>query len=264
MRDKLRIFKRYGFFSLRVFLNSIFEFSQNFLSIKTIKYENKKIKFFINSEISAIRAELFGKKEKEIYDFISKNLDSSDILFDIGANVGVFSIYSSYIKNIKCVAFEPEYSNLYLLKKNIILNNLQNKIFVYPIALSNKNELSILNLSSIKSGTAIHTVSKKEIDYTDENAKVVLRTGTYACTLDDFINQTNILPTMLKIDTDGKEFEILQGGENALKKIKFIALEIPTNSDKEKEILNILRDNNFIEQKDLRWKRNAFFKKNYD
>ena len=141
-------------------LNSIFEFFQNFLSIKTIKYENKKIKFFINSEISAIRAELFGKKEKEIYDFISKNLNSSDILFDIGANVGVFSIYSSSIKNIKCVAFEPEYSNLYLLK-NIILNNLQNKIFVYPIALSNKSELSMLNLSSIKSGTAIHTVSKR-------------------------------------------------------------------------------------------------------
>ena len=48
MRDKLRIFKRYGFFSLRVLLNSIFEFFQNFLSIKTIKYKNKKIKFFIN------------------------------------------------------------------------------------------------------------------------------------------------------------------------------------------------------------------------
>ena len=74
----------------------------------------------------------------------------------------------------------------------------------------------MLNLSSIKVAQPF-TLSQKEIDYTDENAKVVLRTGTYACTLDEFINQTNILPTMLKIDTDGKEFEILQGGEKVQK-----------------------------------------------
>ena len=56
--------------------------------------------------MSLVRAELFGKKEKEVYEFIETYLSSDDVFFDIGANVGVFSIYSSIFKNAKCIAFE--------------------------------------------------------------------------------------------------------------------------------------------------------------
>ena len=85
------------------------------------KFKDKKILFYSTNEMTISRAILFGKKEKEVYQFIDRYLEKEDIFFDIGANVGVFSIYSSLFKEAKSIAFEPEYSNLYLLKKNIMI-----------------------------------------------------------------------------------------------------------------------------------------------
>ena len=117
MKKKIRLFRIFNFFSFSVLFSSLIEYLQNLLSIKKIKFKGKEIKFYVSSEMSLVRAELFGKKEKEVYEFIETYLSSDDVFFDIGANVGVFSIYSSIFKNAKCIAFEREFSNLYLLKK---------------------------------------------------------------------------------------------------------------------------------------------------
>ena len=117
MLNKIRFFKQFKFFSLSVLFSNLFEWFINFLSIKKIKFKGKKIFFYSTNEMTISRAILFGKKEKEVYEFIDRYLEKEDVFFDIGANVGVFSIYSSLFKEAKSIAFEPEYSNLYLLKK---------------------------------------------------------------------------------------------------------------------------------------------------
>ena len=261
MRKKIRLFRIFNFFSIRVLFSSLIEYLQNLLSIKKIKFKGKEIKFYVSSEMSLVRAELFGKKEKEVYEFIETYLSNDDIFFDIGANVGVFSIYSSIFKNAKCIAFEPEFSNLYLLKKNIILNNLTTKIDIYPCSINNQNGLNFLHLSSFESGSALHSVSKDNLEFTDEKAKVLMKTGTYNLTIDEFINQTQVIPKMLKIDTDGKELEILKGAQKSLEHIKYIALEMPIISDKEKKCFQILEQNNFERIESLEKDRNFFFKK---
>ena len=91
-----------------------------------------------------------------------------------------------------------------------------------------------------------------------------MKTGTYNLTLDEFVKQTMIIPKMLKIDTDGKEYEILKGAEKTLKNVNYIALEMPINSDKEKNCLIILENNGFERIKDLEKSRNIFFKKKND
>ena len=88
-----------------------------------------------------------------------------------------------------------------------------------------------------------------------------MKTGTYNLTIDDFINQTKIIPKMLKIDTDGKELEILQGAQKSLEHIQYIALEMPIISDKEKNCFQILKENNFERIESLEKDRNFFFKK---
>ena len=261
MRKKIRLFKTFNFFSLHVLFSGLLEYFKNLLSIKKIRFKNKEVRFYVSSEMSAIRAELFGKKEKEIYEFIDEYLNNGDIFFDVGANVGVFSIYSSIFKDAKCVAFEPEFSNLYLLKKNIILNNLTSKIDIYPCSINDKNGLNFLHLSSFKSGSALHSISKNDIKFTDEKASVVMKTGTYNLTLDEFVNQTKKITKMIKIDTDGREFEILKGAEKLLQQVQYISLEMPINSDKEKNCFEILDKNNFERINNLEKNRNLFFKK---
>ena len=262
MRKKIRLFREFKFFSFKVLFFGLIEYLKIFFCTININLKKKKIKFYINSEMSLIRAVLFGKKEKEVYNFIDKYLNSDDIFFDIGANVGVFSIYSSVFKNAKCIAIEPEFSNLYLLKKNVILNNLTKKIDIYPCSINDSNGLNFLHLSSFESGAALHSISKSEIQYTDEKSAVVMKTGTCSLTLDEFVNQTKIIPTMIKIDTDGKELKILNGAKKTLQHVRYIAMEMPIDSNKDKICFEILQQNNFERLKDLEKDRNLFFIKN--
>ena len=259
MKNKIRLFMKYNFFSLRVLLSDFILYLQNLLSVNKIRFKEKDIKFYASSEMSTVRAVLFGKKEKEVYEFIDKYLNNGEIFFDIGANVGVFSIYASIFKNAKSYAFEPEYSNLYLLNKNIHLNNLHNIITICPYAVSNDIGYGNLYLSSLESGAALHSLSKKIIEVTDENSPVVANVSVYSITIDDYVKKNNIVPKMIKIDTDGKELEILIGATETLKKVTCLALELPIDQNKKDKCIAILSEANFIEDKDLAHGRNVFF-----
>ena len=65
-------------------------------------------------------------------DWMDENLQEGDVFFDIGANVGVYSIYAAKRSPKAMVyAFEPEYSNLHQLKLNIINNKLLLKPHIF-------------------------------------------------------------------------------------------------------------------------------------
>ena len=116
-------------------------------------------------------------------------------------------------------------------------------------------------MSSFESGAALHSISKDDIELTDENANVKMKIGTYNISLDDFVKNTGIYPNMLKIDTDGKELEILEGSENVLKNVSYIAFEMPYSIEKREKCIDILNKNMFKEIEELREGRNIFFKK---
>ena len=123
------------------------------------------------------------------------------------------------------------------------------------------NNYNFLHLSSFESGAALHSISRDDIEITDENANVKMKIGTYNISLDDFVKNTGIYPNMLKIDTDGKELEILEGSENVLKNVGYIAFEMPYSIEKRKKCIDILNKNMFKEIEELRQGRNIFFKK---
>lgn len=62
--------------------------------------------------------------------------------WDVGANIGLYSIYAAKIKNIKVYAFEPSVFNLELLSRNINLNKVEDKIKIVPLSISSKNGFS--------------------------------------------------------------------------------------------------------------------------
>ena len=63
------------------------------------------------------------------------------VLWDIGANIGLYSIYAS-LKHSNCevISFEPSTSNLRILSRNISINNLENKIKIFTNPLYNKTD----------------------------------------------------------------------------------------------------------------------------
>ena len=77
-------------------------------------------------------------KEPETIQWINNFDKTKKIIFwDIGANIGLYSIYAATkFKEIEVIAFEPSTSNTRVLSRNISLNKLTNKINIFQLALS--------------------------------------------------------------------------------------------------------------------------------
>ena len=62
------------------------------------------------------------KNEPETIEWIEK-FSPETVFWDIGANVGIYSIYAGLNPKLKIFSFEPAANNFHLLNHNIIINN---------------------------------------------------------------------------------------------------------------------------------------------
>jgi FkbM family methyltransferase len=219
--------------------------------------------------ITLYRADTFSTKEPETLNWIDK-FDSGSIFWDIGANVGLYSIYASKTKNTKTYSFEPSVFNLEFLAKNINLNKLQDQINIIPIALSDSNSINTFNMSTIEWGGALSTFSKS-YDQNGHNLKIQFKYNTVGMTANDACNIFNIPnPKYIKIDVDGIEHLILNGMSNILDDTKEILIELNDNfieqAEKSYKFLNehgFILQNKFIDINNKEISANQIWKKFY-
>lgn len=169
------------------------------------------------SWITHYRWATFNEKEPETLDWVDQHLRDKDCFLDIGANIGIYSLYAALRHpGIRVVAVEPEYANLHLLRDNIIANGLQARVELYALALSDLGGVSQLHVQDLTPGAALHTESPRSLERTETGRPVVCREGVIALTLDAFVEQTGLQPQAIKIDVDGGESRILSGGRHTL------------------------------------------------
>jgi FkbM family methyltransferase len=179
--------------------------------------------------ITHFRWFLFGRKEPEILQFIDTFVKEDDIFFDVGTNIGIFTLYACKRHcSLKAYCFEPEYSNLHYLKENIIENGIADQVHVFSVALSDQTGFSSLMLNDLTPGAAMH----REVNPV-ESGVAIWREGVFAHTLDEACRRLGVVPNALKIDTDGNEVKILAGAADTLKNhsLRSIAIEIPADPD---------------------------------
>ena len=216
------------------------------------KINNFKTNFFTPNSITRWRSNTFDLEEPKTIQWINKfqKQKKKIILWDIGANIGLYSIYASIVhKNIKVICFEPSTSNLRVLSRNISINKLEKKVSIFQIPLSEKkNTFSQMNESKFIEGWAMHTFGQKNVlinkNRTVENEYKIFGTNI------NYILDNKILeiPNYIKLDVDGLEHLILLGGKKYLssKKIKSIIVEIDENYKLElKKINKIMIENKF-------------------
>ena len=105
------------------------------------KILDKKITFFIPNKATKLRVRRIFTKEPGTIEWINSfNTNEENIIFwDIGSNIGLFSIYAAIRHSkIKVFSFEPSTSNLRVLTRNISINNLQEQIIINQFPLTNK------------------------------------------------------------------------------------------------------------------------------
>lgn len=206
--------------------------------------------------ITHFRWHLFARKEAEVRKYINEHVRDGDVFFDVGANVGVFTIYAACRnQDARVYSFEPEHSNLALLKENILANGLMNRVKITSVAVSDRQGLSFLHIQDTIPGAAAHTEHTKALEITDEGYRVAWQEGIATATLDALAEHWGVYPNSLKIDTDGNEDKVLRGASAVLnhEALRSLALEMPLEKTKVAACEKMLKEAGFS----LIWSQNS-------
>jgi FkbM family methyltransferase len=186
------------------------------LKIHEVIIDRKKILFQSETRISRFMRgfDHAGKRMRLRYKADQLlNGDTPKTLIDIGSNIGEFSYFAwqKYEPNIDIFCFDPD-----PIAIKCIQNNLSDFDFdLYPIALGNKNEESTFWLKSESADSSLHKSSSDSIEF-----KVKTKT------LDEVFSQVNFSrPALLKMDAEGHEPEVLEGGRKTLERVDFVTID---------------------------------------
>ena len=222
---------------LRFFLWQIESASSSGLIIKPFI---KNIKFYARKGLTGITGNIYsGLHEFNDMGFLLHFLRPGDIFFDIGANVGSYTLLASGICRAMSFTLEPVPATFKLLKKNIDLNALEkNVILINACAGSSRG---YINFSS-KADTTNHVLAANEVmDSNVINVPVI--------TIDSLLDDGH--PVLVKIDVEGFETEVFKAMEKtlALHSLKAIIVELNSSGARygynELDIHNLLLLNNF-------------------
>ena len=83
-----------------------------------------------------------------------------EVLWDIGANIGIYSLYAGVVKRVEVLAFEPAAFNHAVLCDNIRLNGLDDRVAAYGLAFSDRSGLGTLTVADDEPGAAVASVSE--------------------------------------------------------------------------------------------------------
>ena len=185
-----------------------------------------------------LRAERLFTKEPDTIHWINELMVKGDVFFDIGANIGTYSMYAAS-KGVTVFAFEPESSSYGILNNNIKINQFDGVVKALNIALNDTNIISELNVSNFQPGKSGHSF-EHPINHNGEKYTPEFLQACIGYRLDDLIKDFLLpIPNHIKIDVDGNEQKVIDGFGEILhdKRLKSIMVEI-----------NLTQENNFIDR----------------
>ena len=196
----------------------------------SLVYQGKNVKFYTPTKKTAGRVKKIFRKEPITITWMD-NMKQGDIVIDIGANVGMYSLMSAVSRSARVYAFEPEASNYNILCQNIRLNNVGDRVTAYCAGNLDYDGFSVLNIAhdrDVGPGGSCHTVEEeKNFDLT--SMRVAFKQGINTVMLDTFCKQMNIIPDHIKMDVDGLEHRVIDGGVDSIRKAKTVIIELNTN-----------------------------------
>jgi FkbM family methyltransferase len=194
---------------------------------QTLMMEHKgtKLIFSIPNELNRYRVDTFATKEPETLEWIDRIADGA-VVWDIGANVGLYSCYAAKARGCRVYAFEPSVFNLEVLARNIFLNRLTDRITVIPLPLSDGLACNTLNMTTTRWGGALSTFAQS-YGHDGELISKIFEFPTVGISMVDAVSLLKIpRPEYIKMDVDGIEHLILKGGMPILRDIREASIEI--------------------------------------
>jgi FkbM family methyltransferase len=206
------------------------------MALQTLfNYDNKSILFSTPNDFCEWRIKTLLTKEPITITWLNQ-LTPEDVLWDVGANIGVYTMFASVIRGTKVYAFEPESQNFAVLNQNINLNQMDSLVQAYCIGIADKLAVTKLRLSMFEHGRSGHSLG---------NAGTRFKQGCISFSIDNLISRGIEKPTHLKIDIDGLEPLVINGALGNIKSLKSIIIEINQNDPAHMNTVNMICDQGF-------------------
>ena len=161
---------------------------------------------------------------------------------DVGANIGLYTWQvASIAPELKIISFEPDPNNFELLKMTNEASGLKH-VELCPVALSNQSKKKKFNQDNLTSATGSLCLDDKpwiEQYLNGTSNKISVQTRT----MDDLLGK-NKIPSLVKIDVEGHENEVLEGSLVSIKKHKPLLI-IESFPPKQSKIVESLKNLDF-------------------
>ena len=178
-----------------------------------VKFDNKKIYFKTGHNRLDWRVNSFYTEEPIMTDWL-KSFNQNDIFLDIGANVGIYTL-PAITKCKYCYASELDVKNCALLFENLILNNLNHKCLIINFGLNEKNSIEEIFYRDKSVGDALQSIGREQIIPTKKNDPFKIKQFLFS--LDYIFENFNLeYPNKVKIDVDGNEKRVFDGGKKTI------------------------------------------------
>jgi FkbM family methyltransferase len=210
------------------------------------KYKGHRIVYRTPNDLTAGRVRTILTKEPDTIQWLEA-MPPKSVLLDVGANVGMYSLFAAVMRQAEVYAFEPESQNFALLNANIEVNNMSGRVLAFPLALSDQARLDRLYLQGFVPGGSCNSFGE-EVGFDLQHRVAGFVQGAYSVSIDQLVEAGSMpVPDFIKLDVDGFEHKVLRGAAKTLAnaKVKEILVELNTHLDEHRSVIEWLRSLGF-------------------
>jgi FkbM family methyltransferase len=170
-------------------------------------------------------------KEPWTVRWIEGYLDPGDVLYDVGANVGAYTLLAAVaVPGARVVSFEPSPANFAALSANLELNAVASRVIAIPLALGDRARSSMLDRDAAVPGSSPRLC---ETAPSGESTRVLVDR------LDDVVQRFDLPdPDHVKLDVDGAELEVLAGGARVFAAGGVKSAMVELDRDRENDVID--------------------------
>lgn len=166
----------------------------------------------------------FGRDEPETVHWIDNYVAAGEIVWDIGANIGLYTLYAASKPGVGVIAFEPSAATFASLVRNIELNRLGHRVQAFCIALAGRTGIDLLHMANTGAGHSMHAFG--QLQTVEGKLHPSFSQAALGFSIDDFVKVFGIEPPHhIKLDVDSIEEQILRGGQETLQRVKTVLVE---------------------------------------
>jgi FkbM family methyltransferase len=195
-------------------------------AFRLVETPRGNLKFYTTRGHSAsTEVRSFPNGESETVEWVDTFVKPGDVLWDIGANIGLYSLYASLDKTVNVYAFEPSALNFALLVEHIQANNAGSNVHPLCIALGPETKIGHLQMRNFSTGHWGNALDNAQNQF--ETFEPFFSQAIPAFRADDLRRVFNLpAPDHIKLDVDGIEELIIAGAIETLPKVKTLIVEI--------------------------------------